>query len=216
MTGIQTRNCPLCKESKTFDCFYSRAGKPGGYCITCSKVVSRDNYRATDPIKSRAQRRQWELGAPEEYKEAKRLKTRTERAAWRAANPEAAREQARAHAMVRRSSVSGMLKNRISAGISASLNKRHAKKKDFKNWEHLVGYSAAELAAHLEGKFVNGMNWDNRSEWHIDHIKPLSSFQFTGPDDPEFKRAWSLDNLQPLWAAENQRKHAKLDWQVPA
>lgn len=66
--------------------------------------------------------------------------------------------------------------------------------------------------AHLESKFVEGMTWENRSEWHIDHIRPIASFNYATPDDPEFKQCWSLSNLQPLWAKENMSKGAKLDY----
>src|SRR3546814_16139410 len=48
--------------------------------------------------------------------------------------------------------------------------------------------------------------WDNRGEWHIDHIRPLCSFEFKSPDDPQFREAWALTNLRPLWARDNPRK----------
>ena len=53
------------------------------------------------------------------------------------------------------------------------------------------------------------MNWDNYGEWHIDHIKPISSFIFESSEDEEFKRCWSLDNLQPMWGIENIKKGNK-------
>jgi 5-methylcytosine-specific restriction endonuclease McrA len=57
------------------------------------------------------------------------------------------------------------------------------------------------------------MTWDNYAHdtWHIDHIVPLSSFLFDTPDDPGFKSAWALANLQPLWAKENMSKGNRLD-----
>jgi len=61
-----------------------------------------------------------------------------------------------------------------------------------------------------------GMGWHNMSEWHIDHIMPLASFNFTGLDDPAVREAWALSNLRPLWAADNIRKGARLpDGQAP-
>lgn len=73
----------------------------------------------------------------------------------------------------------------------------------------LLGYTAEELRAHLEAQFRPGMNWDNYGEWHIDHIRPLASFSFDVPEHPDFRTAWALSNLQPLWAAENLSKGAK-------
>jgi 5-methylcytosine-specific restriction endonuclease McrA len=54
------------------------------------------------------------------------------------------------------------------------------------------------------------MTWDNYGKWHIDHIIPDSHFNYDKIDDEQFKLAWALENLQPLWAAENYRKYNKL------
>ena len=54
------------------------------------------------------------------------------------------------------------------------------------------------------------MTWDNYGKWHIDHIVPRSFFEFTSIEDTEFKYCWSLDNLQPLWSAENITKSNKI------
>lgn len=73
----------------------------------------------------------------------------------------------------------------------------------------MLGYSQQELAEHLERQFSKGMGWANMGKWHIDHIVPLASFDITGPECPEFKAAWALTNLRPLWAEDNLRKRAK-------
>ena len=73
----------------------------------------------------------------------------------------------------------------------------------------ILGYTAKDLRQHLESQFVDGMSWDNRSEWHIDHIKPIKAFLDEGITDPAIINA--LDNLQPLWAHENLSKGAKYD-----
>lgn len=79
-------------------------------------------------------------------------------------------------------------------------------------WDSL-GYSRAELVAHLESQFVDGMTWDNygRGGWHIDHIVPVSAFNYTSPDHIDFGKAWALQNLRPLWQFDNLSKGARLD-----
>jgi predicted RNA-binding Zn-ribbon protein involved in translation (DUF1610 family) len=77
-----------------------------------------------------------------------------------------------------------------------------------RKWESLVGYTLADLMHHLERQFLKGMTWDNRGDWHIDHIVPLASFSFSSAEDPEFRAAWALTNLRPLWAVDNLRKNA--------
>jgi hypothetical protein len=74
----------------------------------------------------------------------------------------------------------------------------------------ILKYSPENLIEHLENKFKDNMTWDNYGEWHVDHIKPISSFQITEIGDKEFMSCWSLENLQPLWGEENIRKSNKL------
>lgn len=70
----------------------------------------------------------------------------------------------------------------------------------------IVGCTPQELKEHLEKKFVNGMTWDNRSEWHLDHIIPLSSAK----TEEELYELCHYTNLQPLWAVENMKKGNKI------
>jgi hypothetical protein len=78
-----------------------------------------------------------------------------------------------------------------------------------RSWFELVDYSLDDLKRHIERQFTKGMSWENMGEWHIDHIVPVASFSFSSPEEPEFKACWSLANLRPMWAEENQRKSAK-------
>ena len=97
------------------------------------------------------------------------------------------------------------LDSNIASAISSSLRGR----KGWRKWEELVGYSAEDLMRHLETSFNNGMTWDNYGKWHVDHIIPKNSFNYTSPEDKEFKECWELKNLQPLWAGDNLRKSSK-------
>jgi len=93
--------------------------------------------------------------------------------------------------------------------ISTALNGKKAGIR----WEKLVGYTIEDLMQHLESLFEPWMNWDNwgrgKSKWNIDHIKPKSLFNYTYPEDKEFKECWALKNLQPLEAIENIKKGNK-------
>ena len=72
------------------------------------------------------------------------------------------------------------------------------------------GCSIEELKTYLESKFLSGMSWDNHGQygWHIDHIKPLSSFDLTDRD--QFLEACHYTNLQPLWWQDNLSKSDKI------
>lgn len=95
--------------------------------------------------------------------------------------------------------------NVIGSSISSCLNGN----KNFRKWEHLVGYSVEDLIKHLESNFDPWMSWDNYGEWQIDHIKPKSWFDYTKPEDNEFKECWALNNLQPLKKEHNIKKGNK-------
>jgi len=71
-----------------------------------------------------------------------------------------------------------------------------------------LGCSIVELRARLESQFQPGMTWDNYGEWHIDHIRPLSSFDLT--DREQLLQAVHFSNLQPLWATDNLKKGTKV------
>ena len=86
-------------------------------------------------------------------------------------------------------------------GVLASQLRRMGKTKEG-NTIDLLGYSALELKLYMESLFTEGMTWDNHGEWHIDHIKPLSSFN--KETLPSVVNA--LSNLQPLWAKDNRNK----------
>jgi hypothetical protein len=72
----------------------------------------------------------------------------------------------------------------------------------------LLGCTVEEARAHIERQLLPGMTWENHGEWHIDHVRPIASFDLT---DPEQVRACAhFTNLQPLWAADNLAKGARL------
>lgn len=71
----------------------------------------------------------------------------------------------------------------------------------------LAGCSSDELRVYLESKFQLGMSWENYGEWHLDHIRPLCSFDLT--KEEELLKACCYTNLQPLWAKDNLSKGSK-------
>jgi hypothetical protein len=70
----------------------------------------------------------------------------------------------------------------------------------------LLGCSGEELKIHLEKQFTKGMSWANYGYygWHIDHIRPCSSFDLS--DSTQQKECFHYSNLQPLWAKDNLKK----------
>jgi hypothetical protein len=97
-------------------------------------------------------------------------------------------------------------KNRVDSIMATAICKALRGKKAGLKWENLTGYTIEDLMTHLESKFESWMTWENYGQWHIDHIKPKSSFNYKRPEDSEFRECWALENLQPLEAIENIKK----------
>ena len=73
-----------------------------------------------------------------------------------------------------------------------------------------LGCTISELKFYMEGKFQDGMTWENwgANGWVIDHILPLACFNLS--DREQFLKAVHYTNLQPLWAKDNLRKGNRL------
>ena len=76
----------------------------------------------------------------------------------------------------------------------------------------LLGCSIEECWNHLEQQFKPGMTRDNYGLWHVDHIIPCASFDLNDPKQQEL--CFHYTNLQPLWAIDNMKKGAKLDYEM--
>lgn len=76
----------------------------------------------------------------------------------------------------------------------------------------LIGCTILEYKDYLESRFLPGMSWNNRSEWHIDHIRPCVSFDLTDP--MQQKQCFHFSNTQPLWCLDNLKKGSKYTPQV--
>jgi hypothetical protein len=99
------------------------------------------------------------------------------------------------------------LEKRIKRNLRSRLNK--ALQGNYKTGSAVrdLGCSIEELKKYLESKFQDGMTWDNYGQWHIDHIRPLCSFNLQDPE--ELKKVCHYSNLQPLWAKDNLDKRNK-------
>ena len=95
------------------------------------------------------------------------------------------------------------LRHCISTAICNSLKKYGYRKKS--RTADILGCSFEEFKSHIESQFVDGMSWDNRNLWHIDHIMPVSMAK----TEDEIIRLNHYRNLRPLWAKDNLSKSDK-------
>jgi hypothetical protein len=203
--------CTECATEKPECDFWKAAGRKDGlqvYCKTCMK-----SRNAAWADKNREKTREYVNACAARNRDRRRESA----AAAYYADIEKSRASGRARVARRKQGVAAYGRSRrandvsyaIRGRISAQLRYCLASGKGGATTESLLGYAITELKIHLERQFLRGMSWGNMGEWHIDHIVPLSSFTITGADDPELRRAWSLPNLRPLWAADNIAKRDK-------
>jgi hypothetical protein len=70
----------------------------------------------------------------------------------------------------------------------------------------ILGCTFEHFKLHIEQQFTLGMSWNNRSEWHIDHIIPLSFAR----SEQELLLLNHYSNLRPFWSNDNQVKAGSL------
>jgi hypothetical protein len=70
----------------------------------------------------------------------------------------------------------------------------------------ILGCTFEEFFHYIENQFQEGMNWDNRSLWHLDHIYPVSLAE----SEDHLIQLNHYTNFQPLWAEDNLRKGNKI------
>jgi hypothetical protein len=73
--------------------------------------------------------------------------------------------------------------------------------------QKMLGCDWDTLKSHLQQQFLDGMNWENQSEWHVDHIIPLNAAK----NKDELYTLLYYKNLQPLWADDNISKKDNYD-----
>lgn len=151
------------------------------------------NWRAENPEKAKSVNANWRAENPE--------KAKTLNAIWRDENHEYIasyvnnyRKQRKANDPLYRFQCNmRIMGNRVVKQLA--LGKKPA---CTLKWQ---GCSAEELKTHFESLFLEGMTWDNYGEWHVDHIRPVSSFA-----SEEWEQINHYTNLQPLWAKDNLSK----------
>lgn len=128
---------------------------------------------------------------------------------WHLKNEEKNREQQKKWRVKMKTDLKWNFNHRMASGINKSLKKGN---KNGRHWESLVGYTATDLEKRLKSTMPFGYTWNDflNGELHIDHIIPVSVFNFTEPEHIDFKRCWALENLRLLPAEDNLRKSNKL------
>lgn len=200
---MYTKVCSVCQVEKTIDDFEKRNNKPTYRCKTCLSQYHKKYYaKNIDKLKNKAS--DFRHNNPQYMKN------------WRQNNIEKVINQKRKWYSQNRDKINEnerkRRKNDIEYKIKKNLRRRvnQVITRDCKSSStmELLGCSMYDFLKHIELKFIDGMNWDNYGEWHIDHIIPCSSFDLTNIEQQ--MKCFHYSNLQPLWAKDNLSKSNKI------
>jgi hypothetical protein len=133
------------------------------------------------------------------YRQANKVKISEQKAAWHQQNKHSIKD--RYH-----NDVQFKLRHQLRVRLNGIV----AKNQKVGSAVNDLGCSTQYLKKHIESKWQPGMTWDNwtKDGWHIDHIRPLSSFDLS--DRSQLLQACNYTNLQPLWATDNLIKGSKV------
>lgn len=100
--------------------------------------------------------------------------------------------------------------NKLNHHFSLRIYKTLKGNKNYITWEKLVDYNFLNLTDKLNSLFSSSMTFKNYSSfWEVDHIIPISYFNFSSYENEEFKLCWNLKNLKPEFKTQNRKKHNK-------
>lgn len=173
-------------------------------------------WRTKNAVELKRKRAEWrakKLAENEEEFRANRRRVNQESAARvRARDPDLYKKRAAENSMRARATEKGKIHSRMNARMNAALKAKRAGSKSRMSWVQLVGYTVDDLVMRLKRTLPSGYTWADflAGKLHIDHIVPVSAFNFATLNCVDFKRCWSLKNLQLLPVRENLQKNARL------
>lgn len=181
------------------------------WCRSCTREWRRQNYLANLSIHkqrtkkwresnteyNRSRNKKWLLENQARRKEYKKI--------YRAANKEKVNEYKRRRWHIDKNDPIFRLQHTLRRRLRKAIHK--IKNTYTEESLRLVGCTLDFLKTFLEAKFSPGMSWENYGKWHIDHMRPVCSFDLTNQNDVDI--CFHYTNLQPLWAMDNVMKGSK-------
>jgi len=159
------------------------------------RIYSRERYaKNTKRVKECSYK--WRRNNPEKVK-ASVLK-------WRIENRDKHLSTRNKYQKKRRQNPLIIISERIRALIFFKLKVKNYTKKS--RTHEILGCSYDDFKIYIEKQFKDGMTWNNKGAWHIDHIIPTC----VAKTEQELIKLNHYTNLQPLWAEDNLKKGSKI------
>jgi hypothetical protein len=230
--GGSFRVCKKCGMDKNTSDFYKNKNRLDGLCIWCKQcsIKSANKWTANNRLRKMAYNKNyWEstgranykanIGASREscrkYRTLNKEKIKESQQKWKICHPDKRAEHGKKYRSKNRHKLNLYFRNWLHKSPSSRIVQnmrgrlwcvlRGASKAS--KTKDIVGCSIENLWIHLESRFSDGMTRKNYGLWHVDHIRPCSSFDLSDPEQQ--KQCFHFSNLQPLWAKDNLKKWKK-------
>jgi hypothetical protein len=196
---METKICIECNIEKPVSEFYKRNDTPSGYRNNCKECKLKNNHTWSKENNEKV------VIAGKIWREKNKETIRERIKEWEIKNYQKIRDRKNKRVKERRKEDPVFhLTSKVRCRLRKYLITLNITKKN-KTFD-IIGCTPQFLKEHLEVQFVDGMCWDNRDKWHIDHIIPLSSAN----TEDELYKLCHYSNLQPLWAEDNLKKSNKI------
>lgn len=196
--------CSDCLDNKDVDDFYKgTTGNPRGKCKSCFSEESKEFkkiYRS---------------------KPENQIKIKEYRDLHGGLSPEERRKYYEENHEKVRATINKWKRKRYTEDINYNIEHRYRSRLQsvtrgvgYRKQERTLSYLGCtnnEFTNHLESLFLEGMTWNNRDSWDIDHKIPCCAFDLT--DEEQLKECFNYKNLQPLWKQDNKHKiKTDIEW----
>jgi len=209
-----SKNCSSCKILKNYNEFHKSKNNKDGYHAICKNCRKEYNLANKEKMKE-YNKNYWEKNKDslviknKEHRILNAEKINIQRAKYRS------REDIKEHVKQKNKEYLPVKKEKIKQKrlvdsnfrFSEVLRSKIHKMLNGKNtsYKNLIGCDIDYLKKWLEYQFDSNMNWNNfGSYWQIDHIIPMSIFNFD--NEVEKRICFNWRNLQPLNKDENRSK----------
>ncbi len=213
-SNTTSKICSKCKEEKEITEFYKAATNVDGHNNVCKDCVNNANklWRKENPEQAKTKNKKH----GKTYRNGHKEDMNKFRKDWNDKNPDYYTDYAATHKQEKAITDRAYEKKRMANDPLFALSKRirNSIRQSLRNGKYpkhngtyeILGCTIEELFAHLENQFIEGMSWDNRELWHVDHIYPVSK----AINEEHLLQLNHYTNLQPLWAEDNLKKGDKI------
>jgi len=217
MVKVITKTCSTCHACKPVALFRKKRNQ----CKACCKEKRRE-YRQKNKEEIAAQKRKWGQENKEtiaaqqrEYGQENKETIAAQKREYYQENKEKLAGRQRNYAKENKEKINATrrkryhsdpayaMKSRLRARMGKAVKAAGLDKKCDSSSE-LLGISYQGLKEWLEAQFTEGMTWENRSDWHVDHRVPCDAFDMTVETNQRI--CFWYKNLQPLWGPDNLQK----------